>query len=86
MDASDQQYNYDELWYANFRVRKRTFEFILDKIHREISHKSNPCLTQLQENDLWLKRCAIYSLSRASNSCKICLACLDRLCVSAYEK
>ena len=31
----DQQYN-DELWYANFRVTKRTFEFILDKVQQEI--------------------------------------------------
>ena len=40
-DMVDQQYN-DDLWYANFRVTKTTFEFILDKIQREISRKITP--------------------------------------------
>ena len=40
-DMLDQQYN-DELWYANFRVTKRTFEFILDKVQQEICCKSTP--------------------------------------------
>ena len=40
-DMVDEQYN-DELWYANFRVTKRTFEFILDKVQQEICRKSTP--------------------------------------------
>ena len=42
-DMVDQQYNVnDELWYANFRVTKRTFEFILDKVQQETCRKSTP--------------------------------------------
>ena len=40
-DMVDEQYKY-ELWYANFRVTKRTFEFILDKTQQEICRKSTP--------------------------------------------
>ena len=40
-DMVDQQYN-DNLWYANFRVTKTTFEFILDQIQQEISRKITP--------------------------------------------
>ena len=29
----------NEQWYENFRVRKETFEFILNKISRDITHK-----------------------------------------------
>ena len=36
-----QQYN-DELRYANFRVTKRTFEFILGKVQPEIGRKCTP--------------------------------------------
>ena len=40
-DIVDEQYN-DELWYANFRIMKRTFEFIFDKVQQEICRKSTP--------------------------------------------
>ena len=33
----EQTYN-DELWYANFRVTKGTFKFLLDSIGEEIYH------------------------------------------------
>ena len=35
----DDAYN-DELWYANFRVTKKTFAFILGKIEQDIDHKN----------------------------------------------
>ena len=35
----DDAYN-DELWYANFRVTKETFAFILGKIEQDIDHKN----------------------------------------------
>jgi predicted DNA-binding protein YlxM (UPF0122 family) len=35
----DDTYN-DELWYANFRVTKETFTFILRKVEPEIAHEN----------------------------------------------
>ena len=32
----------DELWYANFRVRKQTFSLILEKVERDICRISTP--------------------------------------------
>ncbi|XP_046856137.1 protein ALP1-like [Xenia sp. Carnegie-2017] len=43
-DMVDELYN-DELWYANFRVTKSTFEFILNRVRQEIDRKITPMRT-----------------------------------------
>ena len=50
----DDAYN-DELWYANFRVTKETFAFILGKIEQDIDHKN----THLREAVSAKRRLAI---------------------------
>jgi hypothetical protein len=50
----DDVYN-DELWYANFRVTKETFTFILGKIEQDIHHKN----THLREAVSAKRRLAI---------------------------
>jgi hypothetical protein len=50
----DDIYN-DELWYANFRVTKETFTFILRKVEPEIAHEN----THLREEVSAKRRLAV---------------------------
>ena len=50
----DEVYN-DELWYANFRVTKGTFAFILGKLEQDIAHQN----TRLRESVSAKQRLAV---------------------------
>ena len=52
----DEVYN-DELWYANFRVTKGTFAFILGKLEQDIAHQN----TRLRES-VSAKQCLAVTL------------------------
>ena len=57
----DDTYN-DELWYANFRVTKETFTFILRKVEPEIAHEN----THLREAVSAKRRLAVTGIVLSS--------------------
>jgi hypothetical protein len=78
---------YDELWYANFRVTKETFTFILRKVEPEIAHEN----THLREAVSAKRRLAVtlYYLAPTAEYCTIGNlfgVSRGRLCASALKK
>ena len=82
----DDTYN-DELWYANFRVTKETFTFILRKVEPERAHEN----THLREAVSAKRRLAVtlYYLAPTAEYCTIGNlfgVSRGRLCASALKK
>jgi hypothetical protein len=81
----DDIYN-DKLWYANLRVTKETFTFILGKIEHDIHHKN----THLREAISAKRRLAItlYFLASTAEIVRFetYLECQGHLYVNAFRK